>query len=294
MAGVIRTNAAASMLGVSTNTLRSWERRFEFPKPHRTAGGHRQYELAEVEALRSALEQTHNISSAISLARERGTGPATPARLASAFGRFDEDEANRILEESIAVRSLERTVSEVLLPGVQEAGFSADTAEYGFAWRFATRWMCSALRVAAPASRPEAVVIFDASTAQQPDALQAQALELALRRGGLRTLTLGAELDQARLTHALMAVKPAVVVLAGGGASLDALGRLVYAARRVGGDRVAVMNFCGSQRDTGASTVLTLAEDILEARDQVLAALGSHSAAEQRFARAALAREASR
>jgi DNA-binding transcriptional MerR regulator len=289
MAGVIRTNAAASMLGVSPNTLRSWERRFEFPQPRRTSGGHRQYDLAEIEALRSALEEAHNISSAISMAKERGTGPATPSRLASALGRFDEDAADRILEESLAVRSVERTVSEVLLPGVAETGNSMQSAEYGFAWRFATRWMSATLRVSPPASRDECVVVFDAGASQQPDALQAQALELVLRRAGLRTLTLGAELDQARLTHALAAVEPAVVVLAGNGASLDALGRLVYAARRVGGDAVQVMNFCSAERDTGASTVTTLSDAVLDARDEVLAAVERpHVKAQPRFAKAAV------
>ncbi len=53
--GVIRTNAAAAMLGVSPNTLRSWERRFGFPEPRRTAGGHRQFDLAQIEALRTGL-----------------------------------------------------------------------------------------------------------------------------------------------------------------------------------------------------------------------------------------------
>jgi DNA-binding transcriptional MerR regulator len=48
----IRTNAAAELLGVSPNTLRSWERRFGYPKPRRTQGGHRQYDLTELEALR--------------------------------------------------------------------------------------------------------------------------------------------------------------------------------------------------------------------------------------------------
>ena len=79
--GVIRTNAAAAMLGVSPNTLRSWERRFGFPEPRRTAGGHRQFDLQQIEALRSAFEETHNVSSAIAVARERGCGPASPARL---------------------------------------------------------------------------------------------------------------------------------------------------------------------------------------------------------------------
>jgi MerR family transcriptional regulator, light-induced transcriptional regulator len=114
----IRTNAAAAMLGVSPNTLRSWERRFGFPEPRRTAGGHRQFELGEIEALRAAFEQTHNVSSAIAVARERGAGPATPARLRSAFGRFDDGEADRLVEESLSVRSIERTVEEVMLPSV--------------------------------------------------------------------------------------------------------------------------------------------------------------------------------
>src|ERR1700709_1452024 len=98
--GVIRTNAAAAMLGVSPNTLRSWERRFGFPAPRRTQGGHRQFELGEIEALRSAFEETHNVSSAVAVARELGTGPATSTRLRSALVRFDEDGANRLLEES--------------------------------------------------------------------------------------------------------------------------------------------------------------------------------------------------
>ena len=122
----IRTNAAAAMLGVSPNTLRSWERRFGFPAPQRTQGGHRQFEIGEIEALRSAFEETHNISSAISMARERGAGPATPQRLRSALMRFDELGADRLLEESLATRSVERTVEEVLLAGLSDLSAEAD------------------------------------------------------------------------------------------------------------------------------------------------------------------------
>ena len=117
----IRTNAAAELLGVSPNTLRSWERRFGYPKPRRTQGGHRQYDLAELESLRRALLETHNISSAIELARQRGEGPSSPSRLLDAFDHFDEQLADRIMEESLAVRSVERTVEEVLLPALEQA-----------------------------------------------------------------------------------------------------------------------------------------------------------------------------
>jgi DNA-binding transcriptional MerR regulator len=271
----IRTNAAAAMLGVSPNTLRSWERRFGFPEPRRTAGGHRQFDLTEIEALRRAFEETHNISSAVALARERGAGPATSSRLRSAFARFDEAEADRVLEESLAVRSVERTVEEVLLPGVaalQDDG-EGESAEYGFGWRWATGWLAAAMRVAPPATRPEGVLIFDASAPCDLDALHAQALELCLRRGGLRTLTLTVGLDPNRLGRALHALQPRAVVLTGRRASLDVLGRLVYAARRLGGDQVAVLDYRSALPSTGATTVPKLGDTPLAARERLLAEL---------------------
>ncbi|UTI64459.1 MerR family transcriptional regulator [Paraconexibacter antarcticus] len=272
----IRTNAAAAMLGVSPNTLRSWERRFGFPEPRRTAGGHRQFDLAEVEALRSAFEETHNVSSAISIARERGAGPATPARLKSAFNRFDDGEADRIVEESLTVRSMERTVEEVMLPSVaalDEDGLG-ETAEFGFAWRWTAGWLAAQQRVAPPASRPSSVLLFDASRPVDMDALHAQALELVLRRSGLRTLTLTATLDPNRLTHALTALDPRIVVLTGRRASLDELGRLVFAVRRACGDRVTVLDYRGALSARGGisgSTVASLGDQPLAARELVLA-----------------------
>src|SRR3954463_6822614 len=176
---VVRTNAAAAMLGVSPNTLRSWERRFGFPTPRRTSGGHRQFDLIEIEALRQAFAETQNISSAISIARERGEGPATPVRLRDAFTRFDEDKADRLLEESLATRSVERTVEEVLLPTVEElAKQDPGTAELAFAWRYATGWLAGMLRVAPPAHRSEGVLIFAATGPLDVDALHVPALEL--------------------------------------------------------------------------------------------------------------------
>src|SRR5918999_3840938 len=117
----IRTNAAAELLGVSPNTLRSWERRFGYPTPRRTTGGHRQYELGELEALRRALLETHNISSAIQIAQQRGEGPGSAPRLLEAFDRFDDALADRFMEESLALRSIERSVEELLLPAIDLA-----------------------------------------------------------------------------------------------------------------------------------------------------------------------------
>jgi MerR family transcriptional regulator, light-induced transcriptional regulator len=269
----IRTNAAAVMLGVSPNTLRSWERRYDFPKPHRSAGGHRQYSLGEIDALRLTLAETHNVSSAISLARERGEGPPTSARLSGAFRSFDEDAANRLLEESLGLRSVERTIEEVLIEAVagQLAGV-AKTVEYEFAWRYATGWLSVQRRLAPPATRPEGVMIFDASAPCDLDALYAQSFELLLRRAGLRTLSLTPAVELTRLGHALRSLDPTAVVLTGHRVSLDSIGRLVYAIRSVVRE-VTVFDYRGAVPDTGASTVCRLGEQPVAAREALLAQL---------------------
>jgi len=270
---VVRTNAAAAMLGVSPNTLRSWERRFGYPRPRRTQGGHRQFDLAEIEALRQAFQETHNISSAISIARQRGEGPASPARLADAFARFDEQRADRLLEESLAVRSVERTIEEVLLVAVDACAAehlpAGRSPELGFAWRYATGWLAANQRVAPPAHRADGVLLFDATAPLDVDALRVQALELALRRSGVRTLTLSADLDHERISRALRALRPTALVLAGRGAPLERLGQLVYAARRHAAG-VEVLDFCGALPDTGASTVTKLGSAPVAARDRIL------------------------
>lgn len=269
----IRTNAAAVMLGVSPNTLRSWERRYGFPRPRRSPGGHRQYALAEVEALRMTLTETHNVSSAISLARERGEGPSSSSRLAQAFAAFDEERANRLLEESLALRSIERTVEEVLLAAVSE--HAEGTAEYEFAWRHATGWMSALKRLSPPSTRPEGVLVFDAAIPSDLDALHTQALELLLRRAGLRTLAMTRTIEPARLARAVRALMPDAVVLTGRRATLDEIGRVVYAVRGVV-QRAAVFDYRGAVPDTGASTVLRLGQTPIEARDALLAQLGAH------------------
>jgi len=272
----IRTNAAAVMLGVSPNTLRSWERRYGFPQPLRSPGGHRLFELREVEALRSALEETRNVSSAIALARERGCGPPSPSRLAAAYAAFDEDAANRLLEESLAVRSCERTVEEVLLRALEALGGAgrSPSAEYEFAWRHATGWLSAQRRLAPPASLREAVLVLDASAQPDLDALHSQALELGLRRAGVRTLCLGAGVEVAQLGRALRALEPHGLVLSGRRLSLDAIARLVYAVRSVV-PQATIFDFRGAIPSTGASTVQSLGEQPVQAVGTLLAALAA-------------------
>ena len=263
------------MLGVSPNTLRSWERRYGFPQPGRSAGGHRQYALNDIQALRATLAETHNVSSAIALARQRGEGPSSGRRLAAAFATFDEDKANWLLEESLALRSLERTVDEVLLDAV--AAHPVSTPEYEFGWRHASRWLSALGRLSPPATRAARVLVLDASLPLELDALYAQGLELMLRRAGVRTFTLSTRITPTRLARALPALAPKAVVIAGRSLSLDALGRLVYSVRAVARHAV-IYDYRGAVPDTRASTVRRLGSAPLAACDILLERLGEPEA----------------
>jgi hypothetical protein len=139
------------------------------------------------------------------------------------------------MEESLAVRSVERTVEEVLLPAIEIAqGREGREAEYELACRWATGWLHAARRVVPPASRPQGVLIFDASERLDFETLQVQALELGLRRAGFRTLLLAFDLPPERVVHAMRALDPTAFVFCGGEATLDVVGRLVYTVRQVG------------------------------------------------------------
>jgi DNA-binding transcriptional MerR regulator len=233
----IRTNAAAEVLGVSPNTLRSWERRYGFPTPKRTPGNHRNYELVELQTLRDALAQTGNISSAIELARQRQSAPAAGDALIAALERFDEDAANRAIEESLALRPLERTVEELLLPAVDELTEDPDREpELEFACRWAMGWLHGARRLASAASRPAGVLLLDSSHGPEAEAVHAQALDLALRRAGFRVLMLSNELGGGRLERALNALDPTAIVLCGPDADTAGAVKLVRKIREAGFD----------------------------------------------------------
>ncbi len=231
----IRTNAAAEVLGVSPNTLRSWERRYGFPVPKRTVGNHRNYDLIELQTLRDALAQTGNISSAVALARQRQSAPVGDDSLLSAFQSFDESAADRAIEESLAVRPLERTVEELLLPAVDKlAADPGAEAELEFAARWATGWLHGARRLAAAASRPAGILLIDSSRGLDAEEVHTQALDLSLRRAGFRVLVLSNELGDERLERALGALDPTAIVLCGPNAETQDAVRLVRKIRDLG------------------------------------------------------------
>jgi len=269
----IRTAAAAELLGVSPSTLRTWERRLGYPHPGRTPGNHRQYDLTEIEALREALGETGNISSAVAIAQARGRGPASPTRLLRAFDNFDEPAADRELEESLAMRSLERTVVELLLPALEMAAQRHQhEAELEHACRWATGWLHGARRLAPPASREEGILLLDSGSPLGLEAIYVQALELFLRRAGLRVLLLSADLAEKRFMNALRALRPRAVVLCGSAMSLDVVGsslRSVFSST----PNARLACYRAARLVTGRRGLESLGESPIEATAALLAVL---------------------
>jgi DNA-binding transcriptional MerR regulator len=233
----IRTNAAAEVLGVSPNTLRSWERRYGYPRPRRSPGNHRQYELVELQTLRDALGETGSIVAAIELAQQRQAAPASEGDLLAAIESFDEPAADRAMEESLAIRPLERTVEELLLPALDSIAADPDRgAELEFASRWAMGWLHGARRLATAASRPAGILLLDSSAGPDAEAVHAQALDLSLRRAGFRVLLLSTDLGEERVERAMQALEPTAIVLCGRGAGVGVAARIVDKVRSLGFD----------------------------------------------------------
>src|SRR5579884_2400579 len=189
----LKTSEAATLLNVSPNTLRAWERRFGFPKPQRSPGRHRLYTYGEVAALRDALQEGLSISSAVSRARE-GLAADTSS-LIGALASYDRERADAAIEAALALRSVERSVQEVLLPALDEIvrRHSVESAPWAFAAHWGSDWLRRATRLAPPPVRDVAVVIGDASRDElDSDAPHIRALELFCVRAGVRVLGLSA------------------------------------------------------------------------------------------------------
>ena len=231
----LKTSEAAALLNVSPNTLRAWERRFAYPKPRRSAGGHRLYTHAEIAGLRDALQEGLSISSAVSVAREALGADAHT--LLVALTSFSVERADRAMEASLALRSIERSVEEVMLPALEELRRrkGMDSAPWAFAARWSGEWLRRARRLAPAPSGRASIVVGDASHPElDPAGPQIRALELLCVRAGATVLSLPVRAVR-DVGQAIAAAAPHGVVLAGSDAGDDEVAKWAYAVRAAAG-----------------------------------------------------------
>jgi hypothetical protein len=275
---------AAALLNVSANTLRSWEQRFGFPVPQRSAGGHRRFVYGEITALKEGLGQGLAISSAVSRARE---GIQSDNRaLVAALRSFDSERADRAVEAALAMRSLERAIEEVIVPTLDQIADddAVESAAWAFAAQWASGWFGRARRLFPTAFCQFSIVVADASR----DALDAQspsirAIELLLARGGATVITVPATCASG-VGELIAARDIDLIVVAGGHVADDTVARWVYAARRGGrGDLpVAVYGRTPRASTAPAAGIGVISNDPVRAARALLQHLHSRDPFEQR------------
>ena len=233
----LKTTEAAALLNVGPSTLRAWERRFGFPNPQRSPGGHRAYPHGELAALRAGLAEGHSIAAAV--ARARAALAADTSTLIAALLAYDHERADRAIETTLALRSVERSVDEVLLPGLEKIAdrMGVDSAAWAFSARWAADWLRRAKCLAPPSLGRTSIVLVNASRDELDlDAVYIRALKVFCLRAGIKVLNLSARATNG-IGDVASVYRPDLIVLAGKHIDETIIARWTYAIERSIGPR---------------------------------------------------------
>jgi DNA-binding transcriptional MerR regulator len=220
------------------DTLRAWERRYGFPAPARTSGGHRLYTADDVEAIRWVLQKQHEgvrAKQAIEMWRHHTGGGSAPlaagadrlpaletldalrAEWHAACLNLDAERALQAFNRAGAMLGPERTLIDVVTPGLAQIGRqwdagTASVAQEHFASALAMRHVLSLTQAEAPALRPEKLLL--ATPDGEYHAYVPALLAFLLRRYGWKAIFLNASLPLADLTSTLNREHAALVISA--------------------------------------------------------------------------------
>jgi hypothetical protein len=170
--------------------------------------------------------------------------------LVGALVSFERERADSAIEAALALRSVERSVEEVLLPTLDEIArrHTVESAAWAFAAHWGADWLRRAQRLAPPPVRPVSIVVGDASRDElDPDAPYIRALELFCVRAGVKVLSLSAR-GVVGIGDAVTVFRPNLVVLAGGYLNDDTVARWAYAIRLAAGPLPVAVYRRGGQR----------------------------------------------
>jgi DNA-binding transcriptional MerR regulator len=224
--GHLRIGELSRRVGVSTELLRAWERRYGLLQPTRSPGGFRLYSGLDEERIR-AMQQclgdglsAAQAAEAVLLGREDSAVPApdlseSRAGMHHALTRYDEAAANAIFDRLLATYGTETVLAEVVLPVLRLLGEGwiegrNTIAQEHFASSVLRGRLLGLARGWGNGTGPAAVLACPPG--EQHD-LALILFGIALREAGWRITFLGADTPIATIESAAASVQASAVVL---------------------------------------------------------------------------------
>jgi MerR family transcriptional regulator, light-induced transcriptional regulator len=276
--------AAARTTGVSESRLRTWERRYGIPRPNRAPTGRRLYseeDLALIRRMAALLEAGMSAAQAAE-AVQSGASAEPPqdrpehelvAVMTSAAERYDESSAIAAIREAIRELGWDAALEEVVFPALHRVGLYWQTAALPpasehFVSELVRREIHAALSALPPAPPTSASVLLACPQDERHD-LGLAALSLLLRRAGLRTIYLGADVPASDIIEAWDASRPDAICLSA--TSGDGLASLIRASRLITAERRALLFVGGPSIVDGTPAAgITLPASLKAAADTIV------------------------
>ncbi len=238
--GKFRIQTVAEMTGVPASTLRTWEQRYGFPQPDRTASAYRMYSQSDIdqiarirelceqgmgpaEAMETLLEKPDPSLSKDAPVASTSGGPSVPgeadlgAELMQAVEAFDPDRIEGLVRTALLWGTHARAFEQWVWPTWQRVRERWLAGELGrHHERLAAEIFAQAARDMGRLSRPPAPAPWGVlgCFADEDDVGPALGAALALHGCGLRTVFLGARTRAAAIRDAVRTLSPRVVGLA--------------------------------------------------------------------------------
>jgi DNA-binding transcriptional MerR regulator len=243
---IYNIKAVARMTGVPADTLRRWESRYSIIVPQRTESGYRLYSQRHVDTinwLKARLDEGLSISRASEMLRQMGGDPgaiapaesasrsvATPEalmhevrsvqvlrdELLQAFRAVDEEAAAQVMNEALALYSIEDVSLHILQPALVEVGELWLDGKVSVATEhFASSFVRSRLANLFHASphNPYGALVLVGCAPEEFHELGAMFLAVFLRRAGFRVVYLGQNVPLDSLLGMISAMKPDAVCI---------------------------------------------------------------------------------
>lgn len=217
----LKVNEVAALIGVSVSTIRSWEKRYGWPTPPRTEGGHRRYGHAEVEqlrALRDEISKGRSAQRSVVLLQQLALRRRSRyvERIVRAAIATDQDAVTDALAEAEAALSVEEAVEGVVIPALREIGREWEQGRCSVAGEHLTtghiqRWLGTLLERHRPHA-PKGAILLSTGPADY-HSLALEAFSLLLARRDWNPLVLGALTPVASLVDAARTLEPRAVVV---------------------------------------------------------------------------------